>query len=358
MTRILKNCIMLRYKFYFLFIILAAFNLHNIKAQVVNARAEDFKEITKRPLIVQLVTEDAFLVEDLEKVISKTSNAKLKAEFEAELNAYKEFVSSYNKLIKDVIKKTWQFNKEIPIEFKTFSEVQDLRRVNPRNYSILQFVQTKLWVTNEYGKECFTAKTIPTLVYSRMEKAEPYDDKFNEKIDYSIYLPYINSRKNQELFESDLLIIIKLLHNHIKEIQTYDKRKFTLMDFAKDQDEENCDKLSGQTLLLDEKHLDTKTQKQDIIKSYAGNLNIISSEEISKTLSQEEDVPVSIILPYSIKHDKSGVPGLESSERIMYMKCFVNARSAIFYSCYGTKTVDNWEAYFKTQEFKKIEKCK
>ncbi len=349
---------MLRLKFYFLLSFIVVFLLQNAKAQIVNAKAEDFKEITRRPLIVQLVTEDAYLVEDLEKSISKTSNAKRKAELEAELNAYREFVSSYNKLIQEVIKKTWQFNKETPIEYKTFSEVQDLRRVNPRNYTILQFVQTKLWVTNEYGKECFTAKTIPTLVYSRMEKAEPYDNKFNEKIDYSIYLPYINSRKGQELFDSDLLIIIKLLHNHIKEIQTYDKKNFTLHDFAKDQDEEFCDKLKGQTLLLDEKHLDTKTQKQDIIKSYSGNLNVITTEEILKSLSQEEDVPVSIILPYSIKHDKSGVPGLESSERLMYIKCFINARSANFYSCYGSKTVDNWEPYFKTQEFKKIEKCK
>lgn len=349
---------MLRYKKYSLLIIFLLFQLQCIKSQVVNAKSEDFKELTKRPLIIQLVTEDTYLVEDLEKKIAKTTNAKRKAESEGELNAYKSFISSYNILIKDVINKHWQFNKEKTIEFKTFSEVQVLRKVNPRNYSLLQFVQTKLWVTNEYGKETFTAKTIPTLVYSRMENSEPYDDNFNKKIDYSIYLPFINSRKGQQLYDSDLFIIIKLMQNHIKEIQTYDKKNYTIMDFAKDQTDEFCDKLKGLTLLLDERLLETKTNKAEIAKTYSGNLSVIASEEISKTINLEEDVPVGIILPYSVKSDKSGVPGLESSEKIMYMKCFINAKTANFYSCYGTKSIDNWDPFFKTQEFKKIEKCK
>jgi hypothetical protein len=349
MIRFIKN------SFIVIFLLI---QLQCINAQVVNAKSEDFKEITTRPLIVQLVSEDSYLVEDLEKRISKTSNAKRKTEIEAELNAYREFISSYNLLIKDVVKKIWQLNKEKTIEFKTFSETQDIRRVNARNYSLLQFVQTKLWVTNDYGKETFTTKTIPTLVYSRMEKAEPYDDNFNKKIDYSIYLPFINSRSNQQLLESDLIIILKIMQNHIEEIQTYDKKNYTAFDFAKDQDEEFCDQLKGLTLLLDEKLLDKKTNKQDIGKAFTGNLSVISTDEISKSINQAEDVPVSIVLPYSIKHDKSGIPGLESSELIMYIKCFINAKTANFYSCYGTKAVDNWEPFFKTQEFKKIEKCK
>ncbi len=344
-------------KKYFFLVILLIFQLQFIKAQVVNAKADDFKDITKRPLIIQLVTEDSYLVEDLEKRIAKTTNAKRKGEFEAELGAYKNFISSYNSLIKEVIKKCWQLNKEKPVEFKTFSEVQDLRRVNPRNYTLLQFVQTKLWVTNDYGKETFTAKTIPTLVYSRMENAEPYDNNFNKKIDYSIYLPYFESRKNQQLYDSDLMMILKIMQNHIKEIQTYDKKNYTVFDFAKDQADEFCEKLKGITLFLDEKLLDTKTNKQDISKSFSGNLNIITTDEISKSINQEEDVIVSITLPYSIKHDKSGIQGLENAERIMYIKCFVNAKTAVFHSCYGTKAIDNWEAFFKTQEFKKIEKC-
>lgn len=69
---------MLRLKFYFLLSFIVVFQLQNTKAQIVNAKAEDFKEITRRPLIVQLVTEDAYLIEDLEKGISKTSMPKEK----------------------------------------------------------------------------------------------------------------------------------------------------------------------------------------------------------------------------------------------------------------------------------------
>ena len=340
-----------------LFVVILLFN-SNSKSQVVNAKAEDFKEICKRHLIVQLITEDAFFVEDLEKRISTTSNAKRKTDLENELSAYKKFVSSYNSQIKEAITKDWQFNKENAIDYKTFSEVQVIRRVNPRNYTLLQFVQTKLWVTNEYGIETFTKKAIPTIVYSRMENSEPYDDNFNKKIDYSFYMPYINSRKNHQLFVSDLLISLKIIQNHIKEIKNFDKKGYTVMDYAKDQDDENCTKLKSMTLLLDEKLLDVKTKKTDISKAFSGKINIISSEELGKIINNQEEEAVSISLPYSIKSDKSGIEGLEFMEEIMYMKCFVNAKSGVFYVSFISKTGGNWEPLFKIQEFKKIEKCK
>ncbi len=342
---------------FLLFLIVFSFNI-NVKSQIVNAKADDFKIICKRPLIVQLIKEDAYFIEDLEKRISTTSNAKRKEELVNELSAYKEFVAGYNSQIKDAISKVWQFNSEKPIEYKTFSEVQTLRRVNPRDYTLLQFVQLKLWVTNEYGIETFTKKTIPTMVYSRMENSEPYDENFNKKIDYSFYLPYINTRTNHQLFVSDLLISLKIIQNHIKEIRNFDKKNYSLTDYAKDQDDENCTKLTTMTLLMDEKLLDPKTKKPDITKVFSGKINIITSEEISKTINNQEEEVVSISLPYSIKSDKSGIKGLEFMEELMYMKCFVNAKSGFFYSTYISKTGGNWEPLFKALEFKRIEKCK
>ncbi|NVN93850.1 MAG: hypothetical protein HXX18_01065 [Bacteroidetes bacterium] len=340
-----------------LFVVVLLFN-NNSKSQVVNAKAEDFKDICNRPLIVQLITEDAYFVEDLQKRISKTSNGKRKEELEGELSAYRDFVTAYNSQIKEAIAKDWQFNKEKPIEYKTFSEVQDIRKVNSRNYTLLQFVQTKLWVTNEYGIETFTKKTIPTMVYSRMENCVPFDENFNKKIDYSFYMPYINSRKNHQLYVSDLLISLKIIQNHIKEIRNFDKKNYTVMDYAKDQDDENCIKLKSVTLLLDEKLLDTKTKSTDLLKIYSGKINIISTDEISKIINNQEEEIVSISLPFSMKSEKSGIEGLEFMERIMYMKCFVNAKSGVFFSSYIAKTGDNWEPLFKIQEFKRIEKCK
>jgi len=346
------------FKHLFLLLITVLMIANNSKAQVVNAKAEDFKDICSRPLIVQLITEDAYFVEDLEKRLAKTTNAKRKEEIVNELSAYKSFVSAYNSQIKDAISKDWQFNTEKPIEYKTFSEVQVQRKLNPRKYTLLQFVQTKLWVTNEYGIETFTKKTIPTMVYSRMENSEPYDENFNKKIDYSFYMPYINSRLTKQLYVSDLLISLKIIQNHIKEIKNFDKKGYTVMDYAKDQDDENCSKLATMTLFVDEKLIDIKTKKTDISKAFSGKINIISTEELSKVINNQEEEAVSISIPYSIKSDKSGIEGLEFMEEVMYMKCFVNAKSGIFFAAFISKTGGNWEALFKTQEFKKIEKCK
>jgi len=343
---------------YLLSIFLIILSPISSKSQIVNAKPEDFKDITKRELIVQLITEDSYFVEDLEKKIAKTGNAKRKSELEMELTAYRSFVLGYNSFVKEAFNRFWLLNNSKPIVFKTFSQVQEIRKVNPKNFTLLQFVQTKLWVKNEYGQETFTGKTIPTLVYSRMENSEPYDNNFNKKIDYSFYFPYIESRKNAQLFLSDIIISLKLMQNHINEIITYDKKNYPFIEFAKEQDDENCSKLKILNLFLEDKHLDNKTNKQEILKVFSGNLNITGSEEIANTIEKEEDAVVSIVLPYSIKSDKSGVAGLESSERIMYIKCFISAKNATIYSCYGSKTTDNWDPFFKVQEFKKIEKCK
>ncbi|MCX6232257.1 MAG: hypothetical protein NTZ33_12020 [Bacteroidetes bacterium] len=331
---------------------------NNSKAQIINAKAEDFKEICRRPLIVQLITEDAYYVDDLQKRISKTSNEKRKAELESELLAYKEYVAGYNSLIKDAIEKVWEFNKEKPVEYKSFSDVQVLRKINPKLYTVLQLIPIKLWVTNEYGIETFTKKAIPALVYSRMENCPPNDEFFNKKFDYSFYMLYTNSRTNHKLYVSDLILSLKIIQNHIKEIRNFDKKNYTMMDYAKDQDEENCVKLKNMTLVVDEKLLDLKSKKTEIIKVYDGKLSIISSEDMSKMITNQEEEAVSVSIPFSIKSDKSGIEGMEFLELIMYMKCFINAKSGVILSSYITKSIDSFGPLFKTPEFKKIAKCK
>jgi hypothetical protein len=344
-------------KFVFLFIFGLLLS-NSTKAQIINAKAEDFKEICRRPLIVQLITEDAYYVDDIQKRISKTANEKRKAELENELKGYKEYVSGYNSLIKDAIEKVWEFNKEKAPQYLSFSDVQVLRKLNPKLYTVLQLVPIKLWVTNEYGIETFTKKAIPALVYSRMENCPPNDEFFNKKFDYSFYMPYTNSRPNFKLYLSDLMLTLKMIQSHIKEIRNFDKKNYQMSDYAKDQDEENCVKLKNMTLTVDDKLLDAKNKKTDLIKEYQGKLSVISTDDMSKLIEKEEEEAVSISIPYSIKSDKSGIEGMEFLELIMYMKCFVNAKSGVILSAYITKTIDGFGPLFKMTEFKKIAKCK
>ena len=80
-----------------LFISMFCFNNKHLNAQYVNIKPEEITELNDRPLIVQLITEDTYYVEELNKKIDNTKNAKNKGEYSAELEIYKNFIVDYNK---------------------------------------------------------------------------------------------------------------------------------------------------------------------------------------------------------------------------------------------------------------------
>ncbi len=329
-----------------------------VQGQYLNAKPEDFTEITNRTLIVQMMHEDNYYIEEVNKKIEKTKNVNRKEELQKDLESYKNFIIDFNKYIKDVVDKYWLYNKKKPVEFKSFSEVEVLRRNDPRSYTILLFHNSKKWVRNEYGKETYANHTIPTLIYSRLENCNPYDPSFYEKIDYSFFFPYINMRKESELLSTDLVLSFRVMQLHIKVILEKNKKDYKVVNFARDQAEENCHEVAKQNFLLEDRLMENKVTKADISKVFTGNINIIPSSEVSAAIEKDEDFLVGMAIPYEIKSDKSGIPGLELAERIMYYKCFVDIKTGEIYSVYGDKTVDNWEPYFNVKEFKKLEKCK
>ena len=341
-----------------LFISIFCLNNKQLKAQYINIKPEEIIELNDRPLIVQLITEDTYYVEELNKKIDNTKNVKIKEEYSAELESYKNFITDYNKCIKEAITKYWTFNKKKPVEFKTFSDVEVIRKSDPKSYSILIFHQTKLWVRNEYGKEMYANHKIPSLIYSRMEKCNPYDHDFYDKIDYSFYLPYIEMRRNKELLTTDLAMVFRMMQMHIPDIVEKKKKDFKVIDFIRDQADKNCNSVTEQKFLIEDRLLEEKVNKEEIDKVFKGELNIIPSEDISSSIEKNEDYLIGMSIPYNIKADKTGVPGLEKAERIMYTKCFVDIQTGEVFSSYGDKTIEIWEPLFSTKEFKKIGKCK
>ena len=334
------------------------FNTKTVKAQFINGRPGDFTELTNRPLIVQLMNEDTYYIDEINKKIEKTTKAEAKEVLRKELETYRSFIADYNKYIKEAVEKYWNFNKKKPIEYKSLSDVQVIRKNDPRGYAILVFHYTKLWVRNEYGKETYANHTIPTLIYSRLENCNPYDVKFYEKIDYSFYFPYIGMRQNNELMVTDFTLVFRIMHNHIKEILEKGKKDYKVVDFAKDQADEYCNEVKKQNFMIEDKILEKKVNKQEIAKVFTSNITIIPGVDVSDAITKDENYLVGISIPYDIKHDKSGIPGLEMAERIMYIKCFVEIKTGEIFSCYGDKAMDIWEPQFSTREFKKLEKCK
>lgn len=328
--------------------LLIAITSVSVQAQVTYAKPEEFKTIKNRTLIVELLEVDQRQIDEWEK---KKGKLKEKKPTEAKKYAimvddYKSFVQDYNTFIKSAVEKNWDFNETV--EFKTTSQVNRLRK-NSSRYTILWFSETTTSTTNAYGFNYTPNLSIPTLNYSRIEKGKI-------KVDYSFYMPYTGLRKKNVIKESDLLLSLKLMRNHILEIEKSGKKKFTFKNYSKNQASVNCKKLADKKIALNEVDVHKKATFSEISSAYKnGSIVKLTDEETISAIENNEDVIIGMCIPHTIV---AGSVGPLSTARILFLKSFVNVSTGTIYTCYGTVTGEFNDPYYRVKEFTKYGNCK
>jgi hypothetical protein len=322
-----------------------AFYMSNSFAQVVYAKPEEFKELKSRILLVQLLEEDADYVKDMEKKIAKEKKAADKAKAQQELDDTRAFIKNFNTYMKDALTKYWDLNKNI--EYKTISEVKALRKAKSNKYTILFYSESSSNKTDAYGFKYFPELSIPTLNYSRIEEGEV-------KVDYSFFMPATTGKFSY----GDIILSVKLIKNHIAEIEKSAKKKYTLKDYAGDEGKNNCSQLKGLPVKIDKVLMHDKTTEADMKSNYTGGkLEFVSGADISKAIEAEEDAVYGFAIPATVLTGSTGGAISVSSARISYYRCFINVKTGKIYSCNGTDMGQFNDRYFRPKEMRSISEC-
>ncbi|HYG49810.1 MAG TPA: hypothetical protein VD905_02855, partial [Flavobacteriales bacterium] len=234
-----------------------AFNYTN--AQVTYAKPEEFKEIKKRTLIVQMLEEHPDDIADMQKKIDKEKKADKKAELEAELKAARAFVTDYNKYMKEAVEKHWGLNAKV--EYKTVSEVAALRKSKSTNYTVLFYSESSSQRRDANGFRYFPELSIPTLNYSRIESG-------TVKVDYSYFIQFAGFRSEGGFRMADAVMSLKMMKNHIAEIEKQSKKNYTFKEYAEDQAKANCSQAKGKTVKMSRNSVHKKSTEDELRQDY------------------------------------------------------------------------------------------
>ncbi|HLP10625.1 MAG TPA: hypothetical protein VK177_01770 [Flavobacteriales bacterium] len=327
-------------------LLLATFSVATLNSysQITLAKADEWSDIKGRTLIVQMLEEDPEVIADMEKKISKEKKADDKAKAQKQLDDTRNFIKNYNKFMKDAVTKVWDLNKKV--EYKTISEVKALRKSKSKQYTVLFYSESSSNRTDEYGFRYFPDMSIPTLNYSRIEEG-------TIRIDYSFFMA---SNGTNPFTYADALLSLKLMKNHIAEIQKVGKKNYTMQDYAKDQGEANCKELKDKTIKMDKVYMHDKTTEADMKSNFtAGKLEFINSADVAKAIENEEDVIIGFPIPYSIA---VGSMGPLTAARITFYRCFINVKTGKIITFNGTSMGDFNDQYFRPKEMRAHSECK
>lgn len=299
------------------------------------------KNMNQRPLLVELL-------EVNEKLIAKLSKSKKpkKSEKNAVIkDFYVKFINDYNNFIKIAVKKHWKLNTDI--SFKTTSEIDELNKLD-KKYSVLFYsehlngnpLDGHLNYFNHFNEAS------PGLRYSRIEKR----DVVGRHPDYSFFIPQPNTRKNTILL-SDLIITIKLMHNHLNAtLKNKSEKNFSFKRFAQKQASENCLNFQNKTNLLVKntdiketlffKHNNKHPKRKLILKNDA---------EISELIINEKEEFACLLFLYGFPTNEN--TGGQPTPK--YFKSFIDLSTGEIYSIYGEKKMQNWKPKLTFQDLNK-----
>lgn len=327
----------------FIILLLFILSMNKSFSQVVYAKAEEFKELKKRTLIVQLLEEDKSAIEKMEKNIAKEKKPDKKEAAQKELDDIRTFIKGYNEYIKTAVTKYWDLNEKV--EYKTISEVKKLRESKSNKYTVLFYSESMNDRTDAYGFRYAPTLFIPTFNYSRIEEG-------TVKIDYSFFMCSTNHGK---MSYGDVAFSLLLMKNHIAEIEKSGKKKYTFREYASDEGKKNCDSIKGKTFNMDKKQIHSKTDEKELKEKFTnGTLNFVTTDELILAIENEENAIYGFTIPNTIA---AGSMGPLTASRITFYRCFINVKTGKIYSCKGDSMGEFNDNYFRPKEIGDLGNC-
>ncbi len=308
------------------------------KAQIspkIYGEKEDFENLKTRPLIIETLEEDP-------KILKKLSSPK-KAE---ELKDYINFIKEFNENFKTYVQKYWKLNSKF--ENKTITEVNGLNKGKNNTYAVIRFVS--LNDIDSYGLK--SGLSVPAIAYSRVESDRRKPDSKN-------YLPYrYFSNDEKSLNEGDYKYVLETLQANINWIVKNDK-SLSFDKYSEKMAIENCQKLKGKTLLIEDNMMMKGRSISEAKKNYGGDLKFVSETEINDAfVSKKKHTAVLYAAPYGII--KGGIAVVQIS-RIVFFKIIVDCETGEILYLYmpgGMSYGANLSNQMTETEFKTLANCK
>ena len=319
-----------------IFGISANISIHAQTGGKLHGGKDDFIELAKRPLLVELFEEQ--IEDDGEK----------KSE---------PFIPYYNALIKLVVGKYWKYNQEIA--YKTTSEINKLKELNNTKYALLTFIKQN--DPRVYGEARVSSTiTIPSLCYSRIEEID-------KKPDYTICVPSSGIRKGNRYLECDFKFIVTAMQAHLNWM-TQNNKIIPFSEYAEMLAKDNCAKLKDKKLLVDKNLLrpkvllNKKLTEPTAKRVYGDSIGFVTANELNSSyIENTKGTAILLSIPYGGIRPTPMEASQSMQRRVLlsYYKVVVDCETnELLWMKIPGQLKGNTEAFLKESELKDISLCK
>ncbi|WP_422359224.1 hypothetical protein [Reichenbachiella sp.] len=323
--------------FQFILIITPLANSVSLWGQVTSTNPEIIDELISRTLIVEQLETDQKTVDFYDKKIANAKKQNLKDKYTTQKGEYLMFPKKYNELISRAANKILKSHPSI--EYKTSSEVEQLRKIGSSGYTVLYYEPFTTVGSNLH---------IKSIKYSRIE---------SKKADYSFFLPAIPYRDETEIMEyEDYKIALKLMINHLEATKAQQNKNYSFHNYAKDQSTQNCSEKSRYSLTIDQKMVQKNESKESMSKAFGNSVNPVPTAELLKLIENDVDQIIALAIPLNIVSGTSPANTAIkiSSSNVNVFKCLVNTKTGKILAATGQKASVN----INSKELKKLGSCK
>lgn len=254
-------------------------------------KVEEIESVQHRKLIV-------IIEEPKETVLKKLTRRKK----DSELQNYRAALDEYNKAMKEVVEKYWPW-KSNGIEYKTYREVEALKKSKSRDYAIIYSISQS--ASRFYGDASYNSKSGLNWSWDMKEDSE---DRDYIKYFTTLIVNVIEDLKRTPVYQTSLPDIFPTKAslvfgmNNCKAYFDYrlgtkkNKEKINGLDLIEQMARENAPKLKTMTLLIRTDWLDKKLPEKGIKNFYPYPYKVVSREEMDDAIMTEKDNTAYIII--------------------------------------------------------------
>ncbi|HRH47479.1 MAG TPA: hypothetical protein PLP23_01935 [Panacibacter sp.] len=246
---------------------------HFVSAQFGYGKVSEIEELKTRKLIV-------IIEEPKDKVIKKITKKK----HEDKIPVYKAAINEYNAKMKQVAEKFWTFSKN-GIEYKTYQEVDELRKAKNKDYAILYCLSGEMSDIHSG----FDESSGLNWTWNTEDDAEDRDyfDGFTE-----MKVSLLEDMKSIPIMYTvlpDIFPTVTSLVLGMQTLQTYmdirvrqkkDGEDISQREYMNNSIKKNNHDLAGKTLLIREDMLSKKLDKSKIADAYPYKFEIVNKEKL------------------------------------------------------------------------------
>jgi len=283
-----------------------------LNAQVqdwINAEPDELRALARRTLVVEIPEENP---KEIDRFNKKTA--------EERTADYRATLESYRQVIEPAVRATWTFNEEI--EFRTTSEILELfKQKSTKHVALMKAVLLNGGPVAANSPATVVPAFVLTRTDGKRHKANPQGVFFFADHDFQSYLVPSRVEGDAEYYSEASMKLSLMLCQEYLDWNIKSKKTDTFMKFLKDKAQENCSKVKGRELVVDQDGLHNSTTQEALVEAFGGPITFMPREQMEQAfLAGGSEKAVLFPVPVGAINNAQGI----NAGRYVYSKVVVD----------------------------------